>query len=426
MPTLTRPTRAARAWALAATLATPAIRLLLRQRVASGREDPARQAERRGIDPTPRPPGMLLWLHAASVGEAVSVLPVLQALPANVHVVFTTGTLTSARLLAQRLPELGLADRVLHRFVPLDVPAWAARFLDHWRPDAACFLESELWPNLLAACRQRGIPTCLLNARLSVRSAARWCNLPGFAAEIIGGFTWIAAQSDADARRLASLGATTVDAPGNLKTAASELPADPAELARLSALLGGRPAWLAASTHPGDEALAARVHAELAATHAGLLTVIVPRHPERGGTIAAELGASRRSAGEDPTAPGIWIADTLGELGLFYRLFPIVFMGKSFPPGGGQNPLEPARLGCAVACGPAMQNFAGAVAALSGAGALGVVTDAADLARWVGGMLDDEAACRAMGEAARSVATSQADLPARMAARLVATLRLGK
>ncbi len=419
MPALI-PTRAARAWGLAATLAIPALRLLLRRRAANGKEDPARLAERRGIDPTPRPPGKLLWLHAASLGEAISVLPVLQTLPDTLHVVFTTGTRTSARLLAQRLPELGLENRVFHRYAPLDVPAWGARFLDHWRPDAACFLESELWPNLLLACRKRGIPTALLNARLSVRSAARWCNLPGFAAEILGGFTWIAAQSDADATRIASLGGHAVDAPGNLKTAAAELPADPAELARLGALLAGRPAWLAASTHPGDEARAARLHAALAPAHPGLVTAIVPRHPERGAAIAAELGgAPRRALGQDP-APGIWIADTLGELGLFYRLFPIVLMGKSFPPGGGQNPLEPARLGCAVACGPAMQNFAGAVASLTAAGAIATLPDEPALIHWLGAMLADPAARQAMGRAAHAVATSQAELPAQMAARLVA------
>jgi 3-deoxy-D-manno-octulosonic-acid transferase len=415
-------TLTARLWATAATLATPALRLLLRRRTARGKEDPARQAERRGLDATPRPPGRLLWLHAASIGEAVSVLPVLQALPPAVHVVFTTGTLTSARLLAQRLPELGLADRVLHRFVPLDVPAWGARFLDHWQPDAACFLESELWPNLIAACRARAIPLCLLNARLSVRSAARWCNLPGFAAEILGSFAWIAAQSEADAARLASLGAPQVDAPGNLKTAASSLPVDEAELARLRTLLAGRPVWLAASTHPGDEQRAARIHEALAPDFPGLVTAIVPRHPERGAAIAAELGmAPRRALGQDP-APGLWIADTLGELGLMYRLCPVVFIGKSFPPGGGQNPLEPARLGCAVAAGPAMQNFAGAVAGLAAAGAIATMPDEAALTAWVAAMLRDPAARAAMGEAARAVATSHEDLPARMAARLVETM----
>jgi 3-deoxy-D-manno-octulosonic-acid transferase len=406
-----------------ATAAGPALRLLLNTRARNGKEDPNRLREREGIDPAPRPAGKLLWLHAASVGEAVSVLPVLAALPAGINVVFTTGTLTSARLLAVRLPELGLADRVLHRFVPLDVPAWAARFLDHWQPDAACFLESELWPNLLAACRARAIPTCLLNARLSVRSAARWCNLPGFAAEILGGFSWIAAQSAADATRLASLGAHTVDAPGNLKDAAPDLPVDPAELARLRAVLADRPRWVAASTHPGDEDRAARVHAALAPRLPGLITAIVPRHPERGPAIAAALGnPPRRAAGGDP-APGLWIADTLGELGLIYRLFPTVFIGKSFPPGGGQNPLEPARLGCAVACGPAMDNFAGAVASLCTAQALVMVQDEATLTDWVEKMIRDPEACATLGQAARAVASSQADLPARMAARLVATLR---
>ena len=408
---------------MAATAAVPALRLLLRRRVATGKEDPARQAERRGIDATPRPPGKLLWLHAASVGEAVSVLPVLEALPADLTVVFTTGTLTSARLLAQRLPELGLSGRVLHRFVPLDVPAWGARFLDHWQPDAACFLESELWPNLLAACRSRAIPTILLNGRLSVRSAARWCNFPGFAAEILSGFTWIAAQSEADAMRLTSLGGHTVDAPGNLKTASPDLPADAAELSRLATVIGEHPAWLAASTHSGDEQRVARIHAALAPSHPGLITAIVPRHPERGAAIAAELGgAHRRSAGQDP-APGLWIADTLGELGLFYRLFPIVLMGKSFPPGGGQNPLEPARLGCAIACGPAMQNFASATASLLAAGAIAQADSEVALTVWVDTMLRDAHARAKMGEAARAVATVEGDLPARMAARIVATLR---
>ncbi len=410
-------------WAGLATAAIPALRIHLKARARSHKEDPQRIKEREGIDPTPRPDGKLLWLHAASVGEAISVLPVLTALPTDINVLFTTGTLTSARLLAARLPELGLADRVFHRFAPLDVPAWAARFLDHWQPDAACFLESELWPNLLAACRARAIPTCLLNARLSVRSAARWCNLPGVAADIIGGFTWIAAQSEADATRLASLGARTVDAPGNLKDSAPDLPVDQSELNRLRALIADRPRWVAASTHPGDEDRAARIHATLAPRIPGLITAIVPRHPERGPAIAAALGhPPRRAAGGDP-APGLWIADTLGELGLIYRLFPTVFIGKSFPPGGGQNPLEPARLGCAVASGPAMDNFTGAVASLRAAQALVIVSDEAALTEWIEKMVQDSGACAAMGRAARAVAGAQADLPARMAARLVATLR---
>jgi 3-deoxy-D-manno-octulosonic-acid transferase len=409
---------AARAWAIAAGGAAPLLRVMLRRRAASGKEVAARLGERFGIEAAPRPSGRLLWLHAASVGEALSALPVLEALPAGIFTLFTTGTVTSARLLAQRLPAAGLDARVMHRFVPLDVPRWVARFLDHWRPDLAVFVESEIWPNTLAACRTRNIPTVLLNARMSVRSAARWCHVPAFAAELISSFAWIAAQSDADARRLVSLGGRHVEAPGNLKFAASDLPADEAELARLRHVVGDRPRWLAASTHPSDEEAVAEVHDKLAAAHPGLLTAIVPRHPERGAAIAAMLGgAPRRALGQDP-GEGIWIADTLGEVGLLYRLFPTVFMGKSFGGGGGQNPLEPARLGCAVATGPATDNFADAVAALRAAGGLAVVADPAELAIWVDAMLRDPAARMAIGVAAQAVARSQAELPARIAAQL--------
>ncbi|HTZ69641.1 MAG TPA: 3-deoxy-D-manno-octulosonic acid transferase [Acetobacteraceae bacterium] len=413
-------TRAARAWAFATSFAAPGLRLMLRRRAARGKEDPARLAERFGIDSMARPAGKLLWLHAASVGEAVSALPVLAALPAEISTLFTTGTVTSARLLAQRLPEAGLQDRVLHRFAPLDVPAWVGRFLDHWRPDAAAFLESELWPNMLAGCRARAIPVALLNARMSVRSATNWCNLRGFAAELLGGFAWVEAQSEGDAQRLRSLGAQEATAPGNLKFAAPPLVADERELARLAAVLGDRPRWLAASTHAGEETIIADIHRRLAPAYPGLTTGIVPRHPERGTAIAAALGGSgRRSLGQDPE-PGLWIADTLGELGLFYRLFPAIFMGKSLLNGGGQNPLEPARLGCAVATGPATQNFNDAVAAMHRAGGLAITQDADALTAWVDRMLGDPAARTAMGKAGQVVATTQAALPAQTAARLAA------
>jgi 3-deoxy-D-manno-octulosonic-acid transferase len=412
------------AWGAVTTLAVPVLRVVLRRRAARGKEIAGRLPEREGREVTLRPAcGRLLWLHAASVGEAVSLLPVLAALPPHVFILFTTGTVTSARLLEARLPALGLADRVTHRFAPLDVPQWVARFLDHWRPDAACFAESELWPNTLAACAARGIPLALLNARMSVASATWWCNLPGFAAETLARFAFIAAQSAADAGRLQSLGARAVESHGNLKYAAQDLPADDAEVERLRALLAGRPAWLAASTHPGEEDLAAGIHRALAPRFPGLVTGIVPRHPERGATIAAGLGgAGRRSLGADPD--GLWIADTLGELGLMFRLFPIVFMGKSFSgpgfgAGGGQNPLEPARFGCAIATGPATGNFADPVATMRQAGGLEIVADSNALRDWVACMLTDAAARTAMGEAARRVARAESDLPSVLARRIV-------
>lgn len=406
-------------WAGLATLAAPGLRLMLRHRAKRGKEMASRLGEREGLDPTPRPAGPLLWLHAASVGESQSVLPVVAALlqDSMVSVLMTTGTVTSARLLSDRLP--GFAGRVLHRFVPLDVPVWGARFLDHWRPDAAAFVESELWPNLLAGCRARGIPAMLVNARMSARSQRGWRRAPGLAREILGSFDRVHPQSQADADRLQELGARGIEAAGNLKLAAAPLPADADQLARLQAAIGQRPVWLAASTHPGEEAVAAAIHRRLVQAHPDLLTIVAPRHPQRGAALAIELGAPRRGAGEGPPpGAGIWIADTMGELGLLYRLAPVVFVGRSLVGQGGQNPLEPARLGCAVAVGPHTANFADTVARLIQAQALTIVADEAALAAWVGTMLTDPTARARAAQAAMAAADGEAALPARIAASL--------
>ncbi|MDE2198888.1 MAG: 3-deoxy-D-manno-octulosonic acid transferase [Rhodospirillales bacterium] len=412
------------AYATATTLAAPALRLLLARRARRGKEIAARLPERRGIDPTPRPPGRLIWLHAASVGETLSVLPVIAALTGRAEVLVTTGTVTSAALLAQRLGADPAGIR--HRFVPLDVPGWVARFLDHWRPDAAGFVESEIWPNLILACARRRIPLMLVNARLSPGSAAGWHRVPRFAHALFGRFTRLHAQSPADAGRLAALGAPAPAVIGNLKYAAAPLPADDAELARLRARLAGRPIWLAASIHPGEDAAMRAVHDALLPAHPGLLTILAPRHPERGAAMAAALAGrrvTRRGGGEDPPdEAGFWIADTLGELGLLYRLVGHAFIGRSLDPAttGGQNPLEPARLGCAIAIGPHVENFADIVAELAAGGALARVADTAELAAWVGGMIDDPARRRAMGEAGRRAASRTEDLPARIATDLLA------
>ncbi|MDT7952299.1 MAG: 3-deoxy-D-manno-octulosonic acid transferase [Acetobacteraceae bacterium] len=412
-------------WHWGAQIGSPVLERMLERRVARGKEDAGRLGERRGEERTPRPPGRLLWCHAASVGEALSVLPVLASLKRQdpaLTVLFTTGTLTSARLLQQRLPELGL-DRVIHRFVPLDVPAWAARFLDHWRPDAAAFVESELWPNLLAACKTRGIPMMLVNARMSAGSLRRWRWVAGFARQVVGAFDCVHAQSADYAHRLEQLGARRLLAPGNLKLAAASLPVDAAEASRLSALIGARPVWLAASTHPGEEALAADVHNRLAPAHPGLLSIIVPRHPDRGAAVAAELGGvPRRSLGDGPPGGGLWLADTLGELGLFYTLAPIVFIGRSLVGRGGQNPLEAARFGAALAVGPHVGNFSEVAALLEKAGGLARVDDAAGLAGWINRMLLDAPDRARMGSAARSVATGESALPGRIASALLELL----
>jgi len=414
-------------WASATTVATPALRLLLRHRVRRGKEIAERLDEREGNGQIPRPAGRVIWLHAASVGESVSILPVISEIAradAGVTVLVTTGTVTSATLLARRLPEMGLEERVIHRFAPLDVPRWVARFLDHWRPDVAALVESEIWPNLLAACRSRRIPTMLLNGRMSERSFARWSRVPSFAREMLGYFAVIQAQSEGDAERFRALGGRAVETPGNLKFAALELPVVADELTRGMKWLKDRPRWVAASTHPGEEAMVAEAHRMLARDHPGLVTIIAPRHPDRGQRIAGELGdveVTRRALGQPPPDEGIWLADTLGEMGLWYRLTGLAFIGRSLiAPGGGQNPLEAARLGCAVSVGPYTGNFREPVERLCTAGGLSIVRDVRSLVEWTDLMLRDTSLRETAGAAGASLGLQHGELPRGMATMLLA------
>ena len=394
-------------WRAAGRLAAPLLPLWLARRARRGKEFPARLGERRGIAGLARPEGKLLWLHAASVGESLSALPLLAGLREarpKLSVLVTTATVTSARLLAQRLggplaaPDLSGAlpasPWALHQLAPLDVAPWCGRFLDRWRPDAAVFVESEIWPAMLSALRQRRIPAALVNARLSERSARRWRRAPGLAAEALSTFSVILAQSRADAARLSALAGREVTSPGNLKHAAPPLPADPAEQARLAERFGSRPVWVAASTHRGEEEAVLAAHRVALASCPDLLLILAPRHPDRGAAIAALAEAAgfrarRRSRGEDPCGP-VWIADTLGELGLWYRLSLGAFLGGSLIPHGGQNPLEPARLGLPVAFGPHTGNFAEVAAELLAAGAATRVDGARSLAAWVDRLARDE------------------------------------
>jgi 3-deoxy-D-manno-octulosonic-acid transferase len=429
-------------WRAAATIAAPALPLWLARRAARGKEFPARLPERRGIAGLPRPAGRLVWLHAASVGETQSVLPLVARLHAarpELAVLLTTGTVTSARLLPARLGAAGAEPErsgllpghpwLIHQFAPLDVPAWIAAFLDHWRPDAAGFVESELWPNALAALGQRSIPAALINARLSSRSFARWRLAPGLARRLLRAFALVLPQSAADADRLARLGAT-VAPPGNLKLATPPLPADAAERARLAALFGADPVWVAASTHAGEEAQVLAAHRLALAAAPALRLILAPRHPERGAEVAetvrlAGFAAPRRSAGEDPAGP-VWIADTLGELGLLYRLGLGAYVGGSLVPRGGQNPLEPARLGLPVAFGPDMGNFAEIAAMLRAAGAATEVADAAALAAWVVRLVREPGWRAEAGRAAAAAAAAHAMVLDRMAEGLLRLLPAGE
>jgi 3-deoxy-D-manno-octulosonic-acid transferase len=424
---------AAFVWRIGAALLAPVLPLHLSYRAACGKEIAARLRERRG-EGADRPAGRLFWMHAASVGETLSVVPVLAAMArrdAELRFLVTTGTVTSADLLARRLPA-DLAPRVAHRFVPLDVPAWAARFLDGWRPNAGAFVESEIWPNLLAAASARGLPMALVNGRMSPRSATRWRRAPGLARRSLGTFRLVLARSEGDAARLGQLGARAARCWGDLKSAASPLPADAGTLAALREAIGPRPVFLAASTHPGEEGKVLAAHRELAMDLPGLLTIIVPRHPDRGSAIAGQaeaagLATARRSLGSVPGREvAVYVADTLGELGLFYRLAGVALVGGSLVPHGGQNPLEPARLGCPILFGPHMWNFEEPVERLTAAGGALRLADPAALAPAVRDMLSQPDRARALANAAAAVADSHAGLPDRVAEALLALMPPGE
>ena len=395
-------------------LAGPALRVYLYRRVTRGKEEKGRLRERFGIASRPRPAGPLVWLHAASVGESLSLLPLVEALrirePA-LNVLVTSGTVTSARLLQTRLPA-----EVIHQYNPIDRAAWVRRFLDHWQPDLALYVESELWPNLLGITQARGIPTGLLNARMSESSFRNWRRMPSLIHQLMAGFQFCLAQNPTQAERMAALGARNPRPLGNLKCAAKPLAVDPDALGELRRAIDGRPCWLAASTHEGEEAVAAEVHADLRARHPGLLTIVAPRHPERASEVARLLHArglsvAQRSRDGVASLTGdtdVYLADTLGELGLFYSLCPVAFVGGSLGEVGGHNPIEPARLGCAVVHGPDMRAFSEIAEDLSEPGGSWQVSDADGLTRAVDRLLLEPDTRAHQADAARAVAEAQA------------------
>jgi 3-deoxy-D-manno-octulosonic-acid transferase len=380
---------ALRIYRLASAAAAPIMPRLLARRLKQGKEHPVRLSERYGETRLPRPPGPMIWLHSASVGELLAVIPLIERICArSFAVLVTSGTVTSARIAEQRLP-----SGALHQFIPLDAPQFVGRFLDYWRPDLALFVESDLWPNLVLACAERAVPMILVNGRVSERSFGRWRLLPGSIAALLDRFDLCLAQSRADARRLDQLGAPRVSSIGNLKLDVPAPPVDQATLNKLRTIIGPRVVIAAASTHAGEESAIIAAHRRLRAKCPSLLTVIAPRHPARGAGIAemgraAGLTAALRSRG-DPPKPDVdlYIADTLGELGLIYRLAPIVFMGGSLATRGGQNPIEAIGLGAAVVHGPHVWNFAEIYATLDAAHGAELVIDAealtALLAEWL-------------------------------------------
>ena len=379
----------------------PAAAAILMARRRKGKEDPERMCERRGIAGRERPPGHLAWLHGASIGETMAILPLIERLSRRgVTVLVTSGTRTSADIIAKRLP-----PGAIHQFVPIDVPRYMRRFLDYWQPDIALFAESEIWPNAILALEYREIPLILINGRLSERSFRRWSRVPKLAEALLARFSLCLAQNMGDAERLQRLGAPHVAVAGNLKFDSPPPPADPRTVAALQGMIAGRPVWVAASTHPGEEEMVVAIHRALARRYPKLLTIIAPRHPHRGEAVAeiatdSALKPARRSLGEQPERDvDFYIADTIGELGLFYRLTPLVFVGGSLIPHGGQNPIEPAKLGTAILHGPHVHNFAEVYATIDRAGGALPVADAKALAAALEDLIADTALTREMARA---------------------------
>lgn len=398
------------AYRLATRALEPLAPRLLDARARRGKEDPVRVDERMGFTRAERPAGDLVWLHGVSVGESLSLLPVVErfvkARP-DLMVLVTSSTVTSAHILAERLPA-----GVIHQYAPVDAPGVVARFLDHWRPSLTVFVESEIWPNLLLEAQRRGVKLALVSARITEKTVEGWARFPASARALTSAFDLVLPQDAVSAQRLESMGAR-IDGLVNLKLSGDPLPHDAAAFSRLSAAIGDRPVIVAASTHEGEEVAIVRALDRLGDR---VCLILAPRHPERGPHIAQALqregyAFAMRSRGETiGPDTDIYLADTLNEMGLFLRLADVVVMGGSFapaiglPPVGGHNPLEPARLGRPTITGPDASNWAPVTSALSEAGGLVLVQAPSDLLGVIEPLLADLNAAKAMGERGRRAA----------------------
>ncbi|PYE29001.1 3-deoxy-D-manno-octulosonic-acid transferase [Rhizobium sp. PP-CC-3A-592] len=382
------------------TAVYPLVWSYLALRAARGKEDRARRQERYGFPSAARPQGPLVWFHAASVGETMSVIPLIKEIHRRgIAVVLTSGTTTSARVVAERL-----GDIATHQYVPLDFKPAVSRFLDYWEPDLAIIAESEIWPMTIMELGKRHIPQILVNGRLSDRSFARWKKRPNLADAIFENLALVIAQSEADAERFSALGALPVMVSGNLKVDTDAPPVDNAVLRQYRQQIENRKTWAAISTFEGEEAAAGSVHLALKERNA-LLTIIVPRHPERCDAIEAMLVAKgltvARRTRNDPVTPetDILLGDTVGEMGLYLRLTDVAFVGRSLFGEGGQNPIEPAMLGCAILSGGNVQNFRETYQTLAKNGSAKIVRDTEMLAKGVHYLLTNDEVRRKMIEA---------------------------
>ena len=368
-----RPGLALRLWLAATWALQPLLPWHLKRRVARGKEDPARRREKLGQPGADRPDGRLIWLHAVGLGEVLALrglISRLALLEPDIHFLVTSNTRTSAEVFARNLP-----PRTIHQFAPLDTPGAARHFLAHWRPDLSIWAEQELWPGLVFRTDAAGIPLALVNARMNAAAFARRQKGAALYRDILPRFRLVSAQDDTTALHLATLGAPRASTDGSLKPLAPPLADAPEARAALSAQIGTRPLWLCASSHPPDEALSLAAHKALLTTLPDALLILAPRLIDRAPAIRAAietagLTCAQRSKSEPIKAETqVYLADTFGELGLFYRLAPAAFIGGTLNEIEGHNPWEAAQLGCAIRHGPRTANFAADYAALDTANA---------------------------------------------------------
>lgn len=372
--------------------------------------------------------GPLIWFHSASVGESLSVLALITRIGVilpEAQFLMTSGTATSAALVAKRLP-----PRCLHQFAPLDAGGPLKRFLSHWKPDAAVFVESELWPQMLRRTHDTGAAMAMVNARLSEKSLAQWQKQPTLARYLLEVFDLILTQNDAMAERIVAIGAPAdrVARGVNLKSMAGPLPVDEDALFEARAALGHRPVWIASSTHAGEEEVVLAAHQALLKTWPDLHLILAPRHPERGDEVAAlvanaDLTMTRRSAGEQPGGQ-VYLADTLGELGTWYALSDLVFLGGSLLPIGGHNPFEVAQAGGITIAGPHVANFAETYEEMHGTGAALEADDAGAIVAQLTRLLEDEDTRQTHRTAAQGFADARTDQLDSIAMRLIKALKL--
>jgi 3-deoxy-D-manno-octulosonic-acid transferase len=407
---IAKPPFALRVYGLMTRLLAGFLPGVLRRRAVKGKEDPARLQERLARAPIARPTGVLVWLHGASVGETMVALAVAQRLREarpEVSFLFTSGTKTSADMIASRLQ-----GSDVHRYLPVDTPAATRAFIEGWAPDLGVFVEGEIWPNLLMATRAAGIKTALINARMTAKSSANWTRRRAAARYLFDGFDLVLPADTRTQTSLTLLRDGPIGAVGNLKLAAPPPHVDLDLLQELRDAIAGRPVWLAASTHQGEDKTMIMVHNAIMTAAPDALLILAPRHPERANDVEVDCRLAgivpvRRSKGDVPNQNDpIWLWDTLGELGLAISLAPVTFMGGSIVDGvGGHNPVEPAQVGSAIVSGALVHNFENLYQDLEDAGGARIIDNPMSdvIAMAVAGLMGDAETRAKEVAAARSV-----------------------